>query len=227
MQGTEFATMAATRTRSRKGQPVRLIPGGRSARKRRDVLGAAAELFLARGYDAVSLDEIIASAGGSKASIYSHFTNKEGVFLASVKSLCDEIQVELSRSEGFLLPLRAALFAIGCDFLDAVLSPRAIALHRLVISESRRFPEIARGWFENGPAQTYHRLTAFFAERKQAGEVSATTEPRTLAVLFHDMLVFEIYQPVLIGMSKKPKPDVIEAKVRSAIDILLSACTTA
>ena len=42
------------------------------------LLISATELFLERGYDAVSLDDIVQHAGGSKASIYKYFGNKEG-----------------------------------------------------------------------------------------------------------------------------------------------------
>ena len=46
---------------------------------------SANELFLQHGYDAVSLDDIVNHAGGSKASIYKYFGNKDGLFTA----ICD------------------------------------------------------------------------------------------------------------------------------------------
>lgn len=49
------------------------------------LLESGAELFLEFGYDAVSLDDIVNHAGGSKASIYKYFGNKEGLF----KAICD------------------------------------------------------------------------------------------------------------------------------------------
>lgn len=49
------------------------------------LLLSANELFLDKGYDAVSLDDIVQHAGGSKASIYKYFGNKEGLFTA----ICD------------------------------------------------------------------------------------------------------------------------------------------
>ena len=49
------------------------------------LLVSATDLFLERGYDAVSLDDIVQHAGGSKASIYKYFGNKEGLF----KAICD------------------------------------------------------------------------------------------------------------------------------------------
>jgi len=57
----------------------------RGHERRIALLLSANELFLNRGYDAVSLDDIVQHAGGSKASIYKYFGNKEGLFTA----ICD------------------------------------------------------------------------------------------------------------------------------------------
>ena len=57
----------------------------RGHERRLALLISANDLFLERGYDAVSLDDIVNHAGGSKASIYKYFGNKEGLFTA----ICD------------------------------------------------------------------------------------------------------------------------------------------
>ncbi len=56
----------------------------------------AADLFLAHGYDGVSLDDIIAQSGGSKTNIYSHFGGKEGLFIGIIEGLCDEVHAALA-----------------------------------------------------------------------------------------------------------------------------------
>ena len=57
----------------------------RGHERRLALLLSATELFLERGYDAVSLDDIVHHAGVSKASIYKYFGSKEGLF----KAICD------------------------------------------------------------------------------------------------------------------------------------------
>ena len=52
----------------------------RGHERRLALLLSATELFQERGYDAVSLDDIVHHAGGSKASIYKYFGSKEGLF---------------------------------------------------------------------------------------------------------------------------------------------------
>ncbi|EHU1446677.1 TetR/AcrR family transcriptional regulator [Acinetobacter baumannii] len=57
----------------------------RGIERRLALLLSATELFLEKGYDAVSLDDIVNHAGGSKTSIYKYFGNKDGLFTA----ICD------------------------------------------------------------------------------------------------------------------------------------------
>lgn len=57
----------------------------RGIERRLALLLSATELFLQNGYDAVSLDDIVQHAGGSKTSIYKYFGNKDGLFTA----ICD------------------------------------------------------------------------------------------------------------------------------------------
>jgi TetR/AcrR family transcriptional repressor of mexJK operon len=215
--------MTATIAKAEKRREADVSAGRRSDQKRSNLLAVASELFLAKGYDGVSLDEIIAAAGGSKTTIYSYFKGKEGVFVAAVAALCDDILAKLFRTKASSMPLREALQAIGQAYLDAVLSPRAVALQRLVIGEAHRFPEVGRIWFESGPVQTHRLLTDFFEERQRAREIGSV-DPRTIAILFHDMLTLEIHQQVLLGIMAKPKRAVLADKVRSAIDILLNGC---
>ena len=54
----------------------------RGLERRMALLLSANTLFLKHGYDAVSLDDIVQHAGGSKTSIYKYFGNKDGLFSA-------------------------------------------------------------------------------------------------------------------------------------------------
>jgi AcrR family transcriptional regulator len=215
--------MTTTMAKARENQEAELLPGRRSAQKRSNLLAIASELFLAKGYHEVSLDEIIAAVGGSKTTIYSYFKGKDGVFIAAVSALCDETVAKVLRIKASSMPLHEALQAIGHALLDAVLSPRAVALQRLVLGEAHRFPEAGRIWFESGPAQSYRFLTDFFEERRRTGEIGSV-DPRKAAVLFHDMLTNDIHRQVLLGIMAKPKRAVLSAKVRCTIDFLLNGC---
>src|ERR1700720_600831 len=63
----------------------------RSDRKHREIVEAAAEVFLRQGYLGTSMDEIAARAGVSKQTVYKHFVDKERLFVEIVVATVDEI----------------------------------------------------------------------------------------------------------------------------------------
>lgn len=69
------------------GRPARLP---RSAR-RRQLLAAAQEVFVAQGYHAAAMDDIAERAGVSKPVLYQHFPGKLELYLALLDTHCDAI----------------------------------------------------------------------------------------------------------------------------------------
>src|SRR6476660_8662541 len=69
------------------GRPTRLP---RSAR-RKQLLAAAQEVFLANGYHAAAMDDIAERAGGSKPVLYQHFPGKLELYLALLDTHCDAL----------------------------------------------------------------------------------------------------------------------------------------
>src|SRR3979490_1922637 len=92
--------------------------GGRvetAGQRRERIVRLAAPLFLKKGYDNVSIDEIIGVVGGSKATIYAWFGGKEGLFEAVVRQKCQDVTVAIAvDTKG---SLQAQLTQIGHSFL--------------------------------------------------------------------------------------------------------------
>src|SRR5438046_8081581 len=79
--------MAATSGTQTAGRPVRLP---RSAR-RKQLLAAAQEVFVAQGYHAAAMDDIAERAGVSKPVLYQHFPGKLDLYLALLDAACDDV----------------------------------------------------------------------------------------------------------------------------------------
>src|SRR5438876_12454709 len=77
--------MAATSGAQTAGRPVRLP---RSAR-RKQLLAAAQEVFVAQGYHAAAMDDIADRAGVSKPVLYQHFPGKLELYLALLDTHCE------------------------------------------------------------------------------------------------------------------------------------------
>jgi AcrR family transcriptional regulator len=185
----------------------------------------AVEMFLEQGYDAVSLDKLIARAGGSRRNIYDHFGGKEGLFLAAITAICEQrtapiksIQIPLSGDPA------EALLLFGQALLDGVLRPRSLALHRLMIAESARFPELAQTIWRSGHEQSCAVLAEWVAHQQKSGVLRQGQPPHILARQFIDLVVADARLRGQLGL---PPPADREAALKAAIDTFLHGQATA
>ena len=125
------------------------------------LLESGADLFLEFGYDAVSLDDIVNHAGGSKASIYKYFGNKEGLFKAICDYRRDQFFNDICQSfNSEQSDFRSYLITTLMNFQAHLLLPEKAAFMRLIVEQSQRNPELARHIHEQGPKQIQLAIAA-------------------------------------------------------------------
>jgi AcrR family transcriptional regulator len=194
-------------------------PTAKSTDPRRDrIVRMAAPLFLKKGYDNVSIDEIIGVVGGSKATIYAWFGGKEGLFEAVVRQKCDDVTLSIDTDTRGTL--EEQLTRIGHSFLETVLKPPILEFHRLMVSIGRTFPEAGRQFFEGGPVNAY-RIVASWIEKHQKDGRLIGEDPYRLAVLFLDMLIGEHQLGWLTSMPRAARKDKIDETVRISVKVFL------
>lgn len=125
--------LEAQEKRGRGGRP----PAGREGDVEARLLAAATKLFLERGYDATSCDQVALDARAGKASIYVRYANKQALFSAVVDNMLARsfAQDDVAADR----PLRERLAAVGLRVLTDALHPDAVALLRLLVAELPRF----------------------------------------------------------------------------------------
>lgn len=128
----------------------------RSARKHRAILEAATTVFISKGYQGTSMDEIAGLAEVSKQTVYKHFADKERLFAEIVMATVDQVDEVVHMVAGVAAgasdagTLEAELTELGNRFLAALMQPRLIQLRRLVITTADRFPDLGRLWYKRG-----------------------------------------------------------------------------
>ncbi len=122
------------------------------------VLDAAAGLFLRDGFAATSIEAISAKAGVSKRTLYARFPDKEAVFLAVAQRLIATWLAGFDAAMEGAPSLDAALLAAGRRMLGVALTPSALALHRLMVAEAGRFPELAEALRDAGARAGIERV---------------------------------------------------------------------
>lgn len=191
----------------------------------RALTATAADLFLDQGYEAVSLDDLINRVGGSRRNIYQHFGGKEGLFIAAITCLCDEISEPLVEMEIDDKNIKAALGAFGRQVLEIVLQPRVLSLHRLMIAEGHRFPELAQAIWCAGHDNAI-RILAAWIERTAPGEIRPDISPEVLANQFVSMVVNGPQLRALVGLETcPPAPETIARLVDEVVGTFLSGAS--
>jgi AcrR family transcriptional regulator len=172
--------------------------------KRKAILEAAHCLFLAQGFDKTTISTIIRQVGGSKATIYSHFGSKDGLFVACMMSAADDYitsNVALLDSSG--ADLGAALRQFGAGFLGFASSAESLATLRLRVAEADR-SGIGRMFFTE--ITNLLGFVAAFLSRLMAAGVLRTDDAKLAAAHLRALLEAEVVEPLLLHARKNP-PD--------------------
>ncbi|CAH1657879.1 TetR/AcrR family transcriptional regulator [Hyphomicrobiales bacterium] len=193
--------------------------------KHHAITRAAAETFLAEGFERASLDQIAYRAGVSKQTIYSHFADKEALFKAICTNLTETLTAPLQLNAP-AADLRAALIRLGEDMLKLMLRPASLDLHRLVVSAAPRFPELGRVAYEAGAKRMSDAIAALLVERARLGRdiarPLAPAEAQRLAEQFVGMLRGLHQLRGLLGVKPMPAGQ-RKAYVAACVDTLLGA----
>ena len=140
--------------------------------KAESILAAAKRSFLGAGFGAVSMDAIAREAGVSKATVYAHFAGKEELFGAVIERECERYFARFSVSELDPCDVRASLMVLGRRFLELLLSPDALALHRIILAEVTRFPVLGEVFWRAGPERERAQIEAFLKRAIASGTLT-------------------------------------------------------
>ena len=190
--------------------------------KAESILAAATRTFLADGFGAVSMDTIAREAGVSKATVYSHFTGKEELFGAMVGRVCERHFETFSARELDPTDVRTSLTTLGRRFLDLVLSPDAIAVHRIIVAEVSRFPALGEVFWRAGPERTLGQIEAFLRRAVAAGSLEIA-QPRVAAEQFVGLIRGENHLRHLLRLGPESDKSDIGDAVRVGVETFIRA----
>ncbi|WP_420144614.1 TetR/AcrR family transcriptional regulator C-terminal domain-containing protein [Sphingobium sp.] len=201
------------------------IPSKREARKqdRRDaILTVAQDYFLEHGFAGTTMSGIAAKLGGSKGTLWSHFPSKEALFAAVLDRAAKAYRARLSQLLDPDGPLEQTLRTACRSLVEKVTSSEAGALHRLIISEGRRFPQLGQIFFDLAPQNTRLLLAEFLKGAMERGQIRPA-DPIDAARALMALCMSGCHQQMLIGRLDRPVPQDIAADADFAVDIFLRA----
>ena len=214
----------APRVRSARSAP-RL--GGRPSRKQAARLGerildSASHLFLSLGYGATSIEAIARRARISKRTFYHRFRDKPELFVAVVHRIIDRLRppADAPLLEGDLHEILERLAGL---ILRAVLTPQAIALNRMIVAESARFPKLAAVVTERGVSEEAIRFIAGILDREARAGKLALDNPMFAAKQLLYMII-ALPQRRAMGFGVPMTSAEIDSWARDVVNLFLNGC---
>jgi AcrR family transcriptional regulator len=136
--------------------------------RREAILKVAREVFFEQGYTAASMSTIAARLGGSKGTLYNYFKSKEELFEAQVRERCGAAADRISEVAADGEP-QEVLTRLGEQYLEHLYSEETVQMFRILVAEAQRSPELARVFYEVGPARGQQGLENYLMAAKARG----------------------------------------------------------
>ena len=209
--------------RPRPGRPPKDLAGDVEAR----ILDAAERVFLKRGYQSASLDEIAETAPASKPTIYAHFPGKQALFEAVVARVIEG----LTNFEGFAPKGRSVqdkLAGLGIEVVERFID-ETIGITRVTIAEADRFPALSRQVHKHGrdrAAAVVFQVLSDATSALSRGAKGPFGPKRSVstAQIFMDLILLPMMMRALMGEGAKELRSELPAFVRERVSFFLAAC---
>ncbi len=228
----EMATATATKKSSvtprniRCGRPPKEDAGKVEER----ILDAAVKVFLNRGFEGASVEEIADAARSGKPTIYARYPNKQALFAASFSHYLAAKNARVRSHAPAGTTIEERLASIGVAVLGETLNDESIGLTRLAIAEARRFPDlgtsIVRTARQRG-TETVAQLLGGVAECGELDALPALERERCVmaaAPYFLDLILLPLLMRALTGESLKTLRAEIGPHVSQRVAFFLAAC---
>jgi TetR/AcrR family transcriptional regulator, regulator of autoinduction and epiphytic fitness len=168
-----------------------------SLEKVEQILRGAMHEFLLHGYAGTSMDRIAASAGVSKATVYSHFQDKQGLFKALIEKLAQERFHSIFGTQRLKGDPKIVLRRLITKALNQMLKDEEFrAFKRVLIGESGRFPELAQFCIQCLIKPTIEILTDYLATHP---ELKIPDSEATARIIVGSLVHFVMTQEMMNG----------------------------
>jgi AcrR family transcriptional regulator len=188
------------------------------------IFEAARHEFSEKGFAATGMEQVARRAGVSTKTLYRLVPNKAALFEAMVTN----------RIAGFVSTVRLRACAGGAD-VEAALSDalvacgelmldgEVIALQRVILADTDKFPEIAETFYHKAITPTQNALAAWLRTQKERGRI-ALDDPFAAAGMLLGMLALQPLRAVMFGHVAPPSREEIEARAKACAALFLHGC---
>jgi AcrR family transcriptional regulator len=186
-----------------------------------ELLAAALDLFVERGYAATRLDDVAARAGVSKGTLYLYFTNKEELFKAVVREnmvpVLGEAEDIVERYEGS----SAELFReIILGWWERIGSTKLSGITKLMMAEANNFPEVTQFYHDEVISRGNAMIVRMLERGIARGEFRDIDMKHAMNVVCAPMIMLMMWKHSFASCGVAPISP--EGYLNSFIDLLLN-----
>jgi AcrR family transcriptional regulator len=187
------------------------------------ILEAARQEFAAHGFAATGIENVARRAGVSTKTLYRIVPDKKTLFEATVTHRMDRFVsvVSLRACEGG--DIEAALPDALLACADLVLDPEVIALQRLILADSDKFPEIPETFYIKAMRRSVAALAEWLLVQKKRGLI-VLDDVEAAAGMLLGMLVFQPQRDVMFGHKPPPTRSELELRAKTCSALFLRGC---
>ena len=189
---------------------------------------AAHRLFLQQGYQATSIDAILAEAGiSSKETFYRHYISKEALFVDVLSDLTMEQPGFSEKLADLPAPhdlasLREALTQLSREILSMMCQPGYLPLVRMIIAESSRFPQLGTLFFSTVTQRGLAIMDSLLQTAREQQIIVDIDIDAVTHMLLGGLLSYAIIGLIFTGEQTQPPP---LDRADALIEVMMHALT--
>jgi AcrR family transcriptional regulator len=216
---------SSRRVAVRFGRPPKKLSGEVDER----ILDAARKIFVERGFEGASIDEIAEAARAGKPTIYARFGDKQALFTTVVER---DVVSRITRFKGEVpteATIEERLVSLATTAVHWTLDTDRMGLMRLAVAEAHRFPDLASTVIRTSRELSTEVAARYLREITQSdrlGSLPAFAPERlaTTARIFLDIAVVPFLLQALFELNPKVLQAEIGLHVARSVAFFLAAC---
>jgi len=167
----------------------------RKEKRPNEILDAALQVFLARGYSSTRMDDIAILAGVRKGTVYLYFKSKEILFLEVIKrNTIPHLELANQVVKEYRGPVSALIQILLTLWWEKVGATTTGEILKIIIGEARNFPSVAQFYLSNVIEPTWNILAALLQSGVEIGEFREIDTELASRVLLKTLLILVLWR---------------------------------
>jgi TetR/AcrR family transcriptional regulator, mexJK operon transcriptional repressor len=182
------------------------------------LIAIAASMFMERGFEGTSIDAVAEAAGVGKATLYARYKDKGELFAAVLQRKIDRWLAQNETAEEATGSVEDVLLALARRTVAGALTPEAVAINRIVMAQSARFPSLAKLVHEQGWQRSNAAVAALLDRFARAGQIEVD-DTAVAADLFLSLIIGRQTRMAMLGIETDPEH--VDQRVQAAVKLFL------